>query len=178
MAGAVPAAGSTPEQLQAKIEDALAGAPAFVGTYTLTTSSAGLTCTDSASFAVSGTTLSIGATDVTGVRTYNICVTGTDSHFTNSPYTQQIALTGAAPAATITSVSLAPSSFTAQTGNHGRGAGLIGAIDAMDRQRQADHLGNDHRTARPGLDRTLVVSRTGDFHLLHQVVVDERTFLE
>src|SRR5215469_13757161 len=108
MAGAVPAAGSTPEQLQAKIEDALAGAPAFVGTYTLTTSSAGLTCTDSASFAVSGTTLSIGATDVTGVRTYNICVTGTDSHFTNSPYTQQIALTGAAPAATITSVSLAP----------------------------------------------------------------------
>src|SRR5690242_7713801 len=41
---------------------------------------------------------------------------------------------------------------------------------------EADHFRHDHRTTRPGLDRLLVVAR--GLHLLHQVVVDERTLLQ
>ena len=47
----------------------------------------------------------------------------------------------------------------------------------VDRNRQADHLRQDHGTARPGLDRSLVVGLDCAFHLLHQVVVNERPFL-
>ncbi|MPN62787.1 hypothetical protein SDC9_210540 [bioreactor metagenome] len=39
-------------------------------------------------------------------------------------------------------------------------------------------VGNDHGTAGPGLDRPLVVTRASRFHLLPEVSVDERAFLE
>src|SRR5690606_28461365 len=42
---------------------------------------------------------------------------------------------------------------------------------------QADHLRQDHRTTRPGLDRLLVAALRG-LHLLEQVVVNEGTLLE
>ena len=45
-------------------------------------------------------------------------------------------------------------------------------------ERQADHLGDDHRAARPGLDRLAVVLGRRDLHLLRQVQVDERTLLQ
>jgi hypothetical protein len=48
----------------------------------------------------------------------------------------------------------------------------------VDRQRQTDHFRHDHRATRPRLDRALVVCSARDFHLLHQVVIDERTFLQ
>src|SRR6476469_6390210 len=41
---------------------------------------------------------------------------------------------------------------------------------------ETHHFRHDHRTTRPGLDRLLVVAR--GLHLLHQVVVDERTLLQ
>src|SRR5690606_30017308 len=41
---------------------------------------------------------------------------------------------------------------------------------------ETDHLRQHHRTARPGLDRTLGVAR--GFRLLDEVVVDERALLE
>src|SRR5688572_9970313 len=49
-------------------------------------------------------------------------------------------------------------------------------LAVMDGQREADHLRQDHRATRPGLDRLLVGTR--GLHLLHQVVVDERAFLQ
>src|SRR4051812_22837917 len=48
----------------------------------------------------------------------------------------------------------------------------------MDGERQAHHFRNDHRATRPGLDRALVVCGTRDFHLLLEVMIDERAFLE
>src|SRR5690349_6977117 len=48
----------------------------------------------------------------------------------------------------------------------------------VDGDGQAHHFGQDHRAARPGLDRTLVVGGNGGFHLLCEVQVDERTFLQ
>ena len=41
---------------------------------------------------------------------------------------------------------------------------------------QTEHLRQNHRTARPCLDRTLVVLGYRSFHFLRQVVVDERAF--
>src|SRR5690606_32672642 len=48
----------------------------------------------------------------------------------------------------------------------------------MNGQGQADHFRRNHRTARPGLDRAAIVVLGGDLHLLQQMKVDERTFLE
>src|SRR5262245_24916827 len=42
----------------------------------------------------------------------------------------------------------------------------------------AEHLGDDRRAARPGLDDVLRVLLVLDVHLLEQVVVDERAFLQ
>src|SRR5690606_19608382 len=43
--------------------------------------------------------------------------------------------------------------------------------------RQAHHLGDHHRAARPGLDRLAIVLGHGGLHLLLQVKVDERALL-
>src|ERR1700754_2694684 len=47
----------------------------------------------------------------------------------------------------------------------------------VDGDGQTDHLRQDHRTTRPGVDRTLVIGGNGGFHLLYEVQVNERTFL-
>jgi hypothetical protein len=44
--------------------------------------------------------------------------------------------------------------------------------------READHVGHDHRAARPGLDRLAIVLGDGRLHLLEQVQIDERTFFQ
>jgi hypothetical protein len=44
--------------------------------------------------------------------------------------------------------------------------------------RQADQIGQDRGTTRPGLDRALVVARPSRVDLLEQVRVDERAFLD
>src|ERR1022692_878186 len=41
----------------------------------------------------------------------------------------------------------------------------------------ADHVGDDGRTSRPGLDDLLLSARVEHVHLLQQVVVDERALL-
>ena len=46
----------------------------------------------------------------------------------------------------------------------------------VDGDRQADHVRQDHRSPRPGLDRPLVVRRHRGLHLLHEMKVDERSF--
>jgi hypothetical protein len=46
----------------------------------------------------------------------------------------------------------------------------------MYRDRQPDELGKDRRTARPGLDRLLVLDGLRLVHLFHEVVVDEGSF--
>jgi hypothetical protein len=51
-------------------------------------------------------------------------------------------------------------------------------LAVMNRDRQPDHFGQDHRTPRPGLDRTLGVRRRCHLDLLEQMQVDERAFLE
>jgi hypothetical protein len=42
---------------------------------------------------------------------------------------------------------------------------------------QTNHLGADHRTARPCLDWPAIVACNSSFHLLHQVVIDKWTFV-
>jgi hypothetical protein len=44
--------------------------------------------------------------------------------------------------------------------------------------RETDHVGHDHRAARPGLDRLAIVLRSGSLDLLHQVKIDERAFFQ
>src|SRR5881394_3246801 len=44
--------------------------------------------------------------------------------------------------------------------------------------RQPDHVGNDHRAARPRLDRLAIALGGGRFHFLQQVKIDERTFFQ
>src|SRR3546814_10120884 len=44
--------------------------------------------------------------------------------------------------------------------------------------RQTDELGQDRGTTRPGLDRLLVFARDGRVHLLDEVGVDKRAFLD
>src|SRR5690554_1322016 len=44
--------------------------------------------------------------------------------------------------------------------------------------RQAHHLGGNHRAARPGLDRPPVVVFRGDLDLLQQMKIDERPFFK
>ncbi|MPM63254.1 hypothetical protein SDC9_110134 [bioreactor metagenome] len=46
----------------------------------------------------------------------------------------------------------------------------------VDRDRQADELGEDRRTTRPGLDRALVIGGANCFNFFQQVPVDERAF--
>src|SRR4051812_50197725 len=46
------------------------------------------------------------------------------------------------------------------------------------RDRVPEHLGDDRRTPRPGLDDVLRVLVVLNFHLLEQVVVDERALLQ
>ena len=42
----------------------------------------------------------------------------------------------------------------------------------------ADEIRDDHRTARPSLDRLLKAALVGALNLLHEMVVDERTLLD
>ena len=51
-------------------------------------------------------------------------------------------------------------------------------LAVVHRDGQADEIRQDGRAARPGLDRALVAWRPRGLHLLHQVVVDERAFLD
>src|SRR5438105_6209738 len=51
-------------------------------------------------------------------------------------------------------------------------------LAVVDGDRQADEFRRDRRTARPGLDRLLVVDGARGFHLLHQMIVDERALLD
>ena len=44
--------------------------------------------------------------------------------------------------------------------------------------READHVRQDHRAARPGLDRPAIVLVGRDLHLLREVQIDERAFLD
>src|SRR3954469_1833974 len=46
------------------------------------------------------------------------------------------------------------------------------------RDRVADHLGHDHRAARPGLDDVVAALLVLHVHLLHQVVVHEGALLQ
>src|ERR1700693_4181309 len=48
----------------------------------------------------------------------------------------------------------------------------------VNRDRETDHVGNHHRAARPGLDRPAIVLLHRDLHLLRQVQIHERTFLQ
>jgi hypothetical protein len=48
----------------------------------------------------------------------------------------------------------------------------------MNRNGQADHVGQDHGAPRPGLDRLAAIGTDGFIHLLHQVVVDEWAFFD
>src|ERR1700732_2790847 len=43
---------------------------------------------------------------------------------------------------------------------------------------QANHIGDDHGTPRPSLDRAAIILLTGRLHLLSQVQIHERAFLE
>src|SRR5690606_31476201 len=49
-------------------------------------------------------------------------------------------------------------------------------LAVVDGNGEPDHFRQDHRTTRPGLDRLLGVARS--FHLLDQMVVDERALLQ
>src|SRR5512138_438035 len=51
-------------------------------------------------------------------------------------------------------------------------------LAVVDRDRETDHVRNDHGATRPGLDRLAVALGGGDFHLLQEVKIDERTFLQ
>src|SRR5690606_10785641 len=77
--------------------------------------------------------------------------------------------------------------MTLERAGHGEFAKLVADHVLVDQHRdvvlavvdgdgEADHFRHDHRTARPGLDRLLVVACR--LHLLHQVVVDERALLQ
>jgi hypothetical protein len=51
-------------------------------------------------------------------------------------------------------------------------------LAVVDRDREADEIGEHGGAARPGLDRALVLGRLRGLHLLQQVPVDERAFLD
>jgi hypothetical protein len=51
-------------------------------------------------------------------------------------------------------------------------------LAVVDRDRQADELGQDRAAARPGLDRLLVLDRGSALDLGLQVAIDERALLE
>src|SRR5580700_4050229 len=48
----------------------------------------------------------------------------------------------------------------------------------VDRERESDHVGDHHRTTRPGLDRTTIALLRRGLHLLRQVQIDKRAFLQ
>src|SRR5688572_16746557 len=43
---------------------------------------------------------------------------------------------------------------------------------------EPDHLGDDHRAARPGLDRLAIILGRSDLHLLRKVQIDERALFK
>jgi len=43
---------------------------------------------------------------------------------------------------------------------------------------QTNHLRHDHGTARPGLDRTTIITGSRDIDLLQQVMINKRTLLK
>ncbi len=100
----------------------------FAGTYTLATSIPD-SCPgpDNGKFSIAGASLKIGSSDVTTAGPYAICVRAADITFSNSPKFQALTVTGTAvaPPATITSVSVAPSSFVAQAGNANATVGIL-----------------------------------------------------
>ncbi len=102
----------------------------FAGTYALSTSGGCATHgADNASFAITGATLKLNTSDVLTARSYAICLLATDAGFANSPFPQQLTITGTGgPAATITSVSATPSSFTAAAGNATSTVGTLSAV--------------------------------------------------
>src|SRR5512147_1839186 len=51
-------------------------------------------------------------------------------------------------------------------------------LAVMHGDREADEIRQDGGTARPGLDRTLVVACPGGVDLLDEMAVDERAFLD
>ena len=61
---------------------------------------------------------------------------------------------------------------------------LVGDIDrhvllaVVDRNGQADEIGQDHGAARPGFDRFFVFVGDGFFRFGQQMVVNERAFFE
>jgi hypothetical protein len=61
---------------------------------------------------------------------------------------------------------------------------VLGDVDrdvllaVVHRDRETDEVRQDGRAARPGLDRTLVGRGPRGFHLVEQVVIDERAFLD
>jgi hypothetical protein len=71
-------------------------AGSFNGAFALATAT-GCPGTNNASFAITGSTLKVGASDVTTAQSYNICVRATDASFSNSPFFQPITIVGTAP---------------------------------------------------------------------------------
>ena len=55
-------------------------------------------------------------------------------------------------------------------------ANVLAAV--VDGDRQADHVGDHHRAARPGLDRLAVVLRNCGRDLRRQMQIDERTLFQ
>src|SRR5690349_18518554 len=51
-------------------------------------------------------------------------------------------------------------------------------LAVMHGDRETDHVRNDHRATRPGLDRLAVALGGGRFDFLQQVKIDERTFFQ
>src|SRR5208282_2038222 len=51
-------------------------------------------------------------------------------------------------------------------------------LAVVDCDRQPDHIGDDHGTTRPGLDRPAIVLLRGHLHLLGEVQIHERTLLQ
>ena len=46
-------------------------------------------------------------------------------------------------------------------------------LPVMNRERMSDHIGNDRRSSRPGLENLLGLLALHLDHLLHEVIVDE-----
>jgi hypothetical protein len=51
-------------------------------------------------------------------------------------------------------------------------------LAVVDRDGQADEIGQDHGAARPGFDRFFVFGGNGFFRFGQQMVVNERAFFE
>jgi hypothetical protein len=99
---------------------------ALSGTYSLSSSASGMTCTDSTNFAISGSSLNIGSSDLTTARTYNVCVVATKASVTSSPFTVQLAVVGNSTGAggVISGVTISPNSFVANSSS----GSVVGAV--------------------------------------------------